>query len=842
MPGFSTRMKIFLSYSSAHRDTAASINYELTASGHDVFFDKEDLPPAQSYNERIRSAIETSDLFIFLITPESVTQGHYTLTELKIASRKWPNPAGHVLPVMLEATPYADIPAFLKAVTILTPEGNVSAEILIEVTDLAAAQPAKTKRLESDNFEIASCSYRPVEIRFGQGGAGSYPVAITASPVGNLAAQPCPLDAEALANQLWSSGVAIEGAARRGTTGVGADAPVLLPSEDAARRVGGILYKSLFSAQAQAFLQGSLRSVDPQRGEGLRFLINTTDAPDLARLPWEFLYNPDQDDFLFSDRMKPVIRWLDVDQPPPKLVIAPPLRLLMALASPQDRPELNVGAELAHLDDALRDLVERGHVTTTRLEHTTLEKLDDALLTHKPHMLHFIGHGDFVDNDGVILLEAENNGAADPITGRRLAVLLRNYLDSLRFVFLNSCLGAAVSLRDPFGGVAQNLIRRGIPAVIAMQFPIPDRVAVTLARHFYRYLAAGLPVDAALTSARAFLFARGYPVEWGAPALHMRTPDGRLFEIGNAERPAQPAQITPPSAPAVTSLETPTGAAPASQPKAVPSGRRFRIVIGVFLAIAALATALVWYSANPPELPSNGANPAISPAPVQPLPHINAERLYREALRALNAGETQAALNELAKAKTMDASGAALAAVPELREELFEKLLGSTQKALRDGKPTLAGKTAGALMTIDKPRASRELRKIFPTAGVEPMPARGESYRVQAGDTLWAIAGATYGDPTQWPRLYNANRDRIKNPDWIYPHQELFVPARSAAQAPRRYRVKSGDTLSAIAGAMYGDPLLWHRIYEANHDRIKNPDWIAPDQELMIPPGDRSAK
>ena len=747
MPGFSTLMKIFLSYSSAHRDTAASINYELAASGHDVFFDKEDLPPGQSYNERIRSAIEAADLFIFLITPESVTQGHYTLTELKIASRKWPNPAGHVLPVMLEATPYADIPAFLKAVTILTPEGNVSAEILIEVTDLAAAQPAKTKQLESDDSEIASYAYRPVEIRFGQGGVGGYPVAITASPAGNLAAQPCPLDAEALANQLWSSGVAIEGAARRGTTGIGADAPVLLPSEDAARRVGAILYKSLFSAQAGAFLQGSLRSVDPQRGLGLRFLINTTDAPDLARLPWEFLYNPDQDDFLFSDRMKPVIRWLDVDQPPPKLVIEPPLRLLMAFASPQDRPELNVGAELAHLDEALRDLVERGHVTTTRLEHTTLEKLDDALLTHKPHMLHFIGHGDFVGNDGVILLEAENNGAADPITGRRLAVLLRNYLGSLRFVFLNSCLGAAVSLRDPFGGVAQNLIRRGIPAVIAMQFPIPDRVAVTLARHFYRYLAAGLPVDAALTSARAFLFARGYPVEWGAPALYMRTPDGRLFEIGNAERPAQPPQAAPPSPPAVTSIEAPTEAAPASQPKAVPSRLR-RAAIGIFLAIAAVAAALLWYTANEIQLPNGGANPPISSAPVRPSSSpTEAQRYYREALRSLDAGEIETALNELAKAKSVDASGAALAAVPELREQLFEKLLGSTQKALRDGKNTLAGKSAGALMTIDKPRASQELRKIFPTAGVEPVPAPGENYRVQAGDTLWACLLYTSPSP-----------------------------------------------------------------------------------------------
>jgi hypothetical protein len=237
-------MNIFLFYPSAHKETAASINYELQAAGHDVFFDKEDLPPGQSYNERIRSAIETCDLLIFLITPQSVTPGHHTLTELKIASRKWPSPTGHVLPVMLKTTPFENIPAYLKAVTILTPEGNVAAEILMEVADLAAALPAKPEERDTEDSEIESFSYRPVEIRFGHGSAGTYPVAITASPAGSLAAQPCPLDADALANQLWSAGVAIDGAARRGSVEISAHAPVVLPSEEAARRVGEILYWS----------------------------------------------------------------------------------------------------------------------------------------------------------------------------------------------------------------------------------------------------------------------------------------------------------------------------------------------------------------------------------------------------------------------------------------------------------------------------------------------------------------------------------------------------------------------------------------------------------------------
>ena len=191
-------MKIFLSYPSAHRETAESLCYELQAEGHHVFFDKEDLLAGQSYNERIRTAIDESDLFIFMITPESVTKGKYTLTELKLASRKWPNPAGHALPVMLKPTPFEDVPAYLKAVTVLTPEGNVTAEILMEVADLAAARAPEPKEADVEERELESYSYRSVEIRFGEGGAGTYPVAVTESPAGSLPPELCALDPDAL--------------------------------------------------------------------------------------------------------------------------------------------------------------------------------------------------------------------------------------------------------------------------------------------------------------------------------------------------------------------------------------------------------------------------------------------------------------------------------------------------------------------------------------------------------------------------------------------------------------------------------------------------------------------
>ena len=56
-----------------------------------------------------------------------------------------------------------------------------------------------------------------------------------------------------------------------------------------------------------------------------------------------------------------------------------------------------------------------------------------------------------------------------------------------------------------------------------------------------------------------------------------------------------------------------------------------------------------------------------------------------------------------------------------------------------------------------------------------------------------------------------------------------------AESQQRTYVVKPGDTLSGIAKAVYGDWKLWKDIYEANKDKIKNPDLIQVGWELRLP-------
>ena len=58
----------------------------------------------------------------------------------------------------------------------------------------------------------------------------------------------------------------------------------------------------------------------------------------------------------------------------------------------------------------------------------------------------------------------------------------------------------------------------------------------------------------------------------------------------------------------------------------------------------------------------------------------------------------------------------------------------------------------------------------------------GKTYTVVAGDSLSKIAKREYGDGNAWNRIYEANRDIIKNPDLIYPGQTLEDPGKGVAQ------------------------------------------------------------
>ncbi len=106
-------------------------------------------------------------------------------------------------------------------------------------------------------------------------------------------------------------------------------------------------------------------------------------------------------------------------------------------------------------------------------------------------------------------------------------------------------------------------------------------------------------------------------------------------------------------------------------------------------------------------------------------------------------------------------------------------------------------------------------------------------YKVIEDDWLSKIASMrkVYHEGSKWPMIYEANKDKIKNPNLIYPGWVLLIPYLD------NYSVIPGDCLWLIASylSIYSDSKKWPEVYEAHKDKIKDPDLIYPKQEFVIP-------
>lgn len=134
-------MKIFVSYPSDQRELAEHLRLALEGEGHEVFTDRSELKEGEPYHEALREAIDDADAMVFVVTPRSVAPGSYALTELDQAQRRWRTPGGRVLPVLAEPTPVADIPPYLRSVTLLQPRGNLVAETVAAVDRMRRGWP-----------------------------------------------------------------------------------------------------------------------------------------------------------------------------------------------------------------------------------------------------------------------------------------------------------------------------------------------------------------------------------------------------------------------------------------------------------------------------------------------------------------------------------------------------------------------------------------------------------------------------------------------------------------------------------------------------------------------------
>jgi len=322
------------------------------------------------------------------------------------------------------------------------------------------------------------------------------------------------------------------------------DPPFILPFDDfklsqhTVQDVGQKLFCALLADKDVRTCFELSRQQAAHQELGLRIQLRMSD-PILMALPWEYLYDPNEGEFLCLMSNISLVHYIQQKRPVLPLEVHLPLRVLCMAPSPKEYAQLDVSKERQRIDNALSELKKKGDLEVHWLEGCqSWRNLNKVLIADGPwHIFHFIGHGgfDIAGDQGLLAFEDEDSGNAKLISATDLARVITQKNSSLRLVLLNAC-NSAHSGQESFSSIAAMLARRGLPAVIAMQHPITDRAAIEFSRSFYEMMVVNPCIDAAVAEARKAIAIELNPtLEWGVPVLYLRSQDGRLFDLQHKE-------------------------------------------------------------------------------------------------------------------------------------------------------------------------------------------------------------------------------------------------------------------------------------------------------------------
>ncbi len=297
-------------------------------------------------------------------------------------------------------------------------------------------------------------------------------------------------------------------------------------------KFGESLYDGLFCEGVKDLYRESLGQVHGDDQKGLRIRLMIT-PPEISALPWELLYDERAKCFLATSGKTPLTRYIKLFEPIKALKIKPPIRVLVMIPA-------NSGLDVEKEKEiVLKALGELKTVEVSILDgNVTRSKISEAIVEQQYHILHFIGHGVFHNDEGHLVINSEAGGQ-EAISAEAFADFFRDY-SSMKLVILNSCQGAEVSATRPLAGMAPQLVARGIPAVIAMQYSILDEAALLFAKEFYLKLCKGWNrgrVDAAVSHARNRIrMDVKEAIAFATPVLFMRSSTGVIFDIEEQEK------------------------------------------------------------------------------------------------------------------------------------------------------------------------------------------------------------------------------------------------------------------------------------------------------------------
>lgn len=221
----------------------------------------------------------------------------------------------------------------------------------------------------------------------------------------------------------------------------------------------------------------------------------------LETLPWELMAGRNQP--LLIERRVELSRV--IDRPPPKVFtqLSQPLRVLFVVGCPVDDRQIAPALEIMGVLRRAEPLGALPLQTRVVLD-ATLERVEQAVVAFKPHVVHLVAHGSMQNGGGGLVQLQTANGQVDDVTADRFFARLAAAVPSV--VVVNACDSAGGDARGfpspgnaPFGLM---LARLGVPAVVAMSGRVADNAARAFSRVLYRWLADGKEPHAAVALAR----------------------------------------------------------------------------------------------------------------------------------------------------------------------------------------------------------------------------------------------------------------------------------------------------------------------------------------------------
>jgi hypothetical protein len=300
--------------------------------------------------------------------------------------------------------------------------------------------------------------------------------------------------------------------------------------------LGSLLFQAIINGEIYQLFD-SLRKT-ASKSQRLRLQLSFQEpAFEIASYPWEFLFCPETETrrgfFLATESELVLSRYmpLETDRKGDLQSSSGTLRILIVVSSPEGlikviAPPVIEAIQKLETDFAVQIVVEK---------QPSVERFLEALEKNKPDVLHFLGHAQFnpAKNQGEIALLDDDLLGPRWVPDRLFAEFFSQMQAIPQLVILHSCEGGANQFDARFAGLAPQLVRNDIQAVVAMQYPILNKAAILFSKAFYRELARGAAVDSATQSGRYAICLDpdfGYDSRvFGTPMLWMRSRSGVIL-------------------------------------------------------------------------------------------------------------------------------------------------------------------------------------------------------------------------------------------------------------------------------------------------------------------------